>query len=126
MYNAHSNNDHAEDPTDVNPSLGADAHGDDNEEGISSSTLWPPKEDEFILALLDDGFYIGLVKKVEDKKVHLNFLAPKKSSDRRYWVWPEREDSDVVEMEYIMEIYPSLTIEMVMSTKRKVVYELLN
>ena len=73
--------DHAEDPTDVNPSLGADAHEDDNKEGISSSTLWPPKVDEFILALLDDGFYIGLVKKVEDKKVHLNFLAPKKSSE---------------------------------------------
>ena len=115
--------DHAEDPSNdvyVN-------NKDENEESVSSSTLWPPKVDEFVVALLDDGFYIGLVnKKVEDKKVYLNFLAPKESSDRQYWVWPDREDNDLVEVEYIMEIYPLLRVEMKLSTRRKIVYELLN
>ena len=56
----------------------------------------------------------------------MNYLVPKSSSDRRYWVWPEREDIDWIKKDYVMEIYPSLRIETKLSTKRKIVYELMN
>ena len=90
------------------------------------SSFWPPKEAEFVCALLEDGFYIGQVDKVKDEQLYLIYLVPKSSDNRQYWVWPEREDKDWIGKEYIMEIYPSLSITSKLSTKRKVVYELMN
>ena len=105
------------------------AEPDNTVERVEQTTLssfWPPKETEFMLALLEDGFYIGHVDVVRGEELQLNYLVPKSSSDRRYWVWPEREDIDWIKKDYIMEIYPSLRIETKLSTKRKIVYELMN
>ena len=95
-------------------------------EHATLSSFWPPIETEFVCALLEDGFYIGQVDKVREDQLHLIYLVPKSSDDRKYWVWPEREDKDWIRKEYVMEIYPSLSIARKLSTKRKVVYELMN
>ena len=98
------------------------------------SSFWPPKEDEFVIALLQDGFYIGHVREIRGDQLYLNFLAPelnKTASDRQYWTWPDSEkDSDWIDRDCIMEIYPSIRIERKsrrkLSTRRKIVYELMN
>jgi len=90
------------------------------------SSFWPPKENEFVLALLEDGFYIAHVNVVREEELQLNYLVFKNYNDRRYWVWPERVDIGWIKKDYIMEIYPSLKIETKLSTKRKIVYELMN
>ena len=77
-------------------------------------------------ALLEDGFYIGCVEKVREDHLYLTYLVPKSSDDRKYWVWPEKEDKDWIHKEYVMEVYPSLSIATKLSTKRKIVYELMN
>ena len=105
------------------------AEPDSTRERVEETTLssfWPPNETEFVCALLVDGFYIGYVDEVREEQLYLNYLVPKSSDDRRYWVWPEREDKDWIKKEYVLEIYPSLSIETKLSTKRKIVYELMN
>ena len=98
-----------------------------NESEIESiSSFWPPKIDEFILVLLEDGFYIGQVQEVEKERVFLNYMVPKSTGVRELWIWPDRQEGEWVEGEYILEIYPSLRINNKLSTRRKVVYELLN
>ena len=95
---------------------------DDN----AMSSFWPPQEEEFVLVLLEDGFYVGRVEGLTPDKLYFNYMVPKCSNGRQHWVWPERKESEWVDKEFVMEIYPSLRIDLKLSTKRKVVYELLN
>ena len=76
--------------------------------------------------LSEEGFCIGQVDNVEDDPMHLHALVPKNSNDQKNWVCSERSDSDWIKKEFVMDIYPSLDIAWKLSTRRKVVYELLN
>ena len=81
------------------------------------SSFWPPKKDEFVCALLEDGFYIGQVDQIRDDQLHLSYLMPKSFNDRKYWVWPEREDKDWISQEHVIEVYPSLRISRSLSSR---------
>ena len=89
---------------------------------LSSKPLRPhfghQKKTEFVLALLEDGFYIGQVEDIKGEELQLNVLLPKNKStdERKFWVWPDREDKDWINRDCIMEIYLSLRIETKLST----------
>ena len=41
-------------------------------------------------------------------------------------MWPEKREEEWVEQDFLMEVYPALRIDSKFSTKRNIVYELLN
>ena len=88
---------------------------------------WPPKKEEFVSILLEDGFYIAQVDNVWDNKIWKSYLKPKQDNERTHWMWPDIKEEEWVEQDFLMEVYPALIkIDSKLSTKRNIVYELLN
>ena len=92
----------------------------------ASSSFWPPKPEEYVSILLEDGFYIAQVNDVREDKIWISYLKPKNDKVRTHWVWPDVEEKEWVEQDFVMEVYPALRIDSKLSTRRQVVYELLN
>ena len=111
-------------PTQNDPNENGEV-GDEPIEKCDLSSFWPPKKDEFVVALLEDGVFIGSVEDVGTNKLYLNYLKPKSPPDRQLWVWSD-EPTDWIDRSCIMEIYPSLSINRNLSTRRMIVYELMN
>ena len=41
-------------------------------------------------------------------------------------MWPDIKEEEWVEQDFVMEVYPALRIDSKLSTRRNIVYELLN
>ena len=82
------------------------------------------KKEEFVL---EGGFYIAQVDSVQDNKIWVSYLKPKQDNERTHWMWPDIKEEEWVEQDFLMEVYPALIkIDSKLSTKRNIVYELLN
>ena len=78
---------------------------------------WPPAEEEFIVALEDDGWCIGSVISFDEAsniiKVHL--LEPiktraKDDTGKTYWIYSEDENVDLFEEKHILSVRPSISL----------------
>ena len=87
---------------------------------------WPPKKEEFVSILLEDGFYIAQVDNVWDNKIWKSYLKPKQDNERTHWMWADIKEEAWVDQDFVMEVYPALRIDSELSTRRNIVYELLN
>ena len=87
---------------------------------------WPPKKEEFVSILLENGFYIAQVDNVWDNKIWKSYLKPKQDNERTHWMWADIKEEAWVDQDFVMEVYPALRIDSELSTRRNIVYELLN
>ena len=87
------------------------------------------KVDEFIIVLFEDGPYPGQMLGSKGDKIKTNFMVPliiKGETRFDLWKWPSINDEHVITKQSILPIRPCLDISLRHSTKRNVVFELLN
>ena len=87
------------------------------------------KENEFVIAMFEDGPYPGEVMSIGDTEVTVNFLKPATVDKKRsfeYWKWPFVNDRHTISNLSILPIRPSLDIAVQFSNNRSVVFQLLN
>ena len=78
---------------------------------------WPPAEEEFIIALEEDGWQVGSIISHDEAsntiKAHL--LEPIKTRakddfEKTYWIYSEEENVDCFEKKHILSVRPSLSL----------------
>ena len=87
------------------------------------------KVDEFIIVLFEDGPYPGQILESKGDEIKTNFMVPliiKGETRFDLWKWPSINDEHVITKQSILPIRPCLDISLRHSTKRNVVFELLN
>ena len=83
------------------------------------------KDDDFILALFEDGAYPGVVKSITEENVNIDIMRPvviKGQSNFALWKWDSAPENQTIRC----TIRPALDISYQLSTSRNVVFELLN
>ena len=93
---------------------------------------WPPKEEEFIVTLQEDGWTLGSVLSCQggDEKILVQSLSPLKTrakddEGKTYWIYPAEDYVDDYEKKHVLEIRPSVSLAK--NIKRKdLVFALLN
>ena len=93
---------------------------------------WPPKEEEFIVTLQEDGWTLGSVLSCQggDEKISVQSLSPLKTrakddEGKTYWIYPAEDYVDDYEKKHVLEIRPSVSLAK--NIKRKdLVFALLN
>ena len=88
----------------------------------TSSSFWPPEIEECIGPPWMDGFYIRKVEADRNNKIWISYL--KKSTKMKEVIGCGQ--TEWIKKEFAMEIYPALRIGMKLSTRRQIVYKLLN
>ena len=88
----------------------------------TSLSFWPPQIEECIGPPWMDGFYIRKVEAVRNNKIWISYL--KKSTKMKEVIGCGQ--TEWIKKEFVMELYPALRIGMKLSTRRQIVYELLN
>ena len=89
-------------------------------------------KDEFNLPknTLPLNVFLGELIGFENDNVHINFLTPKYKPNDGYLneerVWPNKVDHHWINKKCVMELCPSLKVDMKLSTRRMVVYEITN
>ena len=61
-----------------------------------------------------------------EQQIWISYLRPKHDNVRTHWIWPEVEEKEWVEQEFVMEVYSAYRIDSKLSTRRQIVYERLN
>ena len=87
------------------------------------------KVDEFIIVLCEDGPYPGQILKSNGDEIKTNFMVSliiKGETMFDLWKWSSVNDEYVITKQSIPSIRPCLDISLRHSTKRNVVFELLN
>lgn len=86
-------------------------------------------KDEFILGMFEDGFYPGQVLKDCGDKIDALFMTKAtiaNSDDLLYWKWPTKTDRQIIRKVCILKIRPNLDIAIELSTRRCIIFKLLN
>ena len=93
---------------------------------------WPPQEEEFVIALQEDGWNLGSVQSYNQEQGSISVQAlstlktrAKDDQGKTYWIYPNDDVVDDFERNHILEIRPSVTLAK--NVKRKdLVFALLN
>ena len=93
---------------------------------------WPPQEEEFVIALQEDGWNLGSVQSYNQEQGSISVQAlstlktrAKDDQGKTYWIDPNDDVADDFERKHILEIRPSVTLAK--NVKRKdLVFALLN
>ena len=86
-------------------------------------------KDEFIFGMFEDGFYPGQVLKDCGDKVDAIFMTEQTiqgSLGSSFWKWPSTNDRQLLRKMCILKIRPNLDIASQFSTRRCIVYKLIN
>ena len=85
-------------------------------------------KDEFIVGMFEDGFCPGQVIRDCGEQVDAIFMqkAGKGDSDMSLWKWPSSTDRQLVRKVCILKIRPNLDVVVTLSTRRCLIYKLLN
>ena len=93
---------------------------------------WPPKEEEFIVTLQEDGWTLGSVLSCQggDEKISVQSLSPLKTrakddEGKTYWIYPAEDYVDDYEKKHVLEIRPSVSLAKNIKQK-DLVFALLN
>ena len=101
-------------------------------ESESVPVSWPPEEEDFVIALEEDGWSLGSVQSYQQENdcisvQSLSTLKTRAKDDKgkTYWVYPDEQVSDTYQKKHILDIRPSVTVAK--NIKRKdLVFALLN
>ena len=95
---------------------------------VSAATSnWPPRVNDCVLGLFEDGFYPCEVLSVTGDSAEITFMSPvtvKRSNV--HWIWPSKRDIQTLSRDSILKVRPRLAVEYKLSTVRIVIFELLN
>ena len=86
-------------------------------------------KDEFILGVFEDGFYPGQVLQDSGDTVEAIFMQEVVQSNypsKSFWKWPSRSDRQTLKKVYVLEIRPNIDVVLELSTRRCLIYKLLN
>ena len=65
---------------------------------------WLQKKEELVSILFEDGF--AQVGNVRNNKIWVSYLKQKQDNERTHWVWPDIKEEELVEQDFVMEVYP--------------------
>ena len=99
-------------------------------EDILSFRLSPQtmlEKDEFIVAMFEnEGFCPGQVISDKGENVEGIFMQKVGNGDKSLWKWPSSTDKQLVRKMCILKIRPNLDVNITLSTRRCLIYKLLN
>ena len=84
---------------------------------------------EFVIGAFEDGYYPGEIKGIYDETLSIDFLEKIsfKGDDRSFWKWPiMMAENYIIEKPCVLPIRPCLEIAVQYTTKRRVIFELIN
>ena len=87
------------------------------------------KKEEFILGMFEDGFYPGQVVADHGNVVDVIFMTEASSAShaqKSLWKWPSVNDQHMIRKVCILKIRPNLDIMLTLSSRRCIVYKLVN
>ena len=98
------------------------------------SPAWPPAVGEHVVVNFEDGWHVGEVKTGEvDGAVDVSYMKLKsiatadiEEHDRRFWIWPAKEEVLSTEQEYVLPVRPDIVIAKPPSTRRMLVFSVEN
>ena len=122
---------------------GGVGHGQDREQEPETmqalsdaqvSPAWPPAVGEHVVVKFEDGWHVGEVKTGEvDGAVDVSYMKLKsiatadiEEHDRRFWIWPAKEEVLSTEQEYVLPVRPDIVIAKPPSTRRLLVFSVEN
>ena len=85
--------------------------------------------EDFVLGLFDDGSYPAEVLSIVDDSISLSCMEPvviQQQRNFRFWKWPSTVDEQTINIASVLPIRPSLDVAAQFSSRRNVVFELLN
>jgi len=133
LLKAIGDNNHLEDQeTSPDPESNPQQNECDFAEQVLSTRLSPldtVAKDEFILGMFEDGFYPGQVVKDCNDKVDAIFMKQatfQNVSKPLYWKWTPQTDRHTIKKICVLKIRPNIDIAVECSTRRCIIYKLLN
>ena len=106
-----------------------DAPSNENIASFRITAQTPVSENDFIIGMFEDGFFPGqVIDDCGDKidAIFMEHVARNNHPDRSLWRWPSVTDRQILNKACVLKICPNLDVSSELSTRRCIVFKLLN